>query len=230
MSPNRPPRNKSIKFRMKGETNFTTGTTSKSQPKPSSINRGFVNFIEEGESKAYSIKWVEVEEWNILEGTVKGKKKNQEPHKEKSESEKDKKTSESEASGNDDEQDKDSSEESESSRNGDKNTPDSQYRKTTQISSSSDDDFLREYDKEIPPYQPVTNPTPLSESVYSTASSMENNNYEERISQDLSGLSISVDSEKQSKKKRTPLRFKIQSLKEELQDEKEKSAHLESII
>ena len=62
MSSDLPPRNTSIKLRMKGEASYITGKTSKSQPKPSSKHRGFVNFIEEGENKTYSINWMEVEE------------------------------------------------------------------------------------------------------------------------------------------------------------------------
>ena len=73
MSSDLPPRNTFIKFRIKGETKFTIGKTSKSQPKPASKNRGYVNIQEEGERKGYSVKWIEVEEWNILERGRKGK-------------------------------------------------------------------------------------------------------------------------------------------------------------
>lgn len=223
MSIDIPPRNTSIKFRRKGETEFTTGKTSKSQPKKSSKYRDCVNFQGKDGSSGYSVEWAYIEEWYIHD-----------------EGEEESKTEDEKSVSTEQETDqKESSENDEQEKRVNENLNDtieemndrSQYRdnRNEDSNSSSSDDLMAEFNKLVPPYQPRKDySSPHSESMYSTASM---NSYEERMSQDMTRLSIDEeDTQTQRKRKRTPLKDKVQTLKKQLDAEREKNKQLEAII
>ena len=71
-----PPWNTYIIFRLKGESQFATGKTSKQQPKPRSKHRGYVHFQPENTAQEeYSVEWKNVEDWYVEdEGEKEGMK------------------------------------------------------------------------------------------------------------------------------------------------------------
>ena len=217
MNTDLPPRNTYIKFRLKGESHFTAGKTSKQQPKPKSRHRGYVNFQPENtEQEEYSVEWKKVEEWYVEdEGEKEGTKADERDNN----SDESKKTEES----------SDSHEKSELEKGNKHDFKNNTYRDSNSPSSTSnEEDYLSEFNRELPSYQPVTNrSSPYSSSEYSTAPVMDDD-YETSMSQDMIRLRISQ--ENTQKRKRTPLRDKVRNLKEQLSEERERNENLETII
>ena len=231
-----PPRNTSVMYRRKGEDEFTTGKTAKGQPKPSSRNRGYVNFQgDESKPQGYSIKWEEVEEWCVLE---EDKKKDSEHEKLESseESSEDDTLSEktepqkihqnSALHENDERSESGKKDEEGISNDSNEVTEDSTElsAKSVQYVTEEDRKYMEEYEdynKELPPYQP---PKSQSDSYFSLNESI--------IVDKMHQMSIHEDTDVGRKvpKKRTPMKVKIQKLRTELTNEKEKVRDLELLI
>ena len=200
-----PPRNTHIKFKMKNQNDYISAKTSQSQPKSKSKNKGYVN-IEELDKDPYSINWLNVEKWEIIPQEIEPNQETPNSHNQDSQF---------------------------LNQNPLNNSRLSNYRTPAKESSSStsEDETYKKYYEELPPYQIKDKSQISSVSTSTLVDSESQDSYEDKMSEQMSQLDISNQShEKKSRRKRTPMKEKIQKLKEELGDKQEKIEELEEII
>ena len=236
-----PPKNTSIKYRRLGESHFTAGKTSKQQPKRKGKHGGYVNFLAENtEKEEYSVEWKNIEDWSVCDEEKEGMKEDEDNNSDES-----RKTEESSDPHNESyRKGKESSSESQLSdwRESSNKSTQSEGKEGSHESSVSIidggketyaekngtaqqpdnlDSFMDEYNRELPPYQL---PKENSEQYFSVG--------ESNIVEKMHQMSIHDESEIEQFKtrKRTPIKEKLQKLRRELKNEKEKAKELEVIV
>ena len=235
-----PPKNTSIKYRRSGESHFTAGKTSKQQPKRKGKHRGYVNFLAENtEKEEYSVEWKNIEEWFVcededIEGVEANEGKNSDDSRKTEESSEDdqqlqiesyreSKDSSSESHQSDEKGSSNESTLSEKKESSNESTVSiiDRDKETYEEEPDDEDNFMNEYNRELPPYQL---PRDNSEPYFSAGESV--------IVDKMHQMSIHDESEIEQFKtrKRTPIKEKIQKLRRELKNEKEKVKELEQII